>query len=1054
MATPAMSPGSTLVNFSRNLPYRSGAAGITIGGTNDPLVLQAISADRPFPPGDIDLAKASVTASASSDIVFDSGKGSVGFSANGGGFASLGLYQDPSAAVAAMQLVDDISKGFTLPTASNKRWLVLRWGYDATASANGTIALQGASAQFHTDASSHGKFSIFNFIPTDAPALQAIGRLLDSWVLPSRVTTATDLEEGTCIIAEVDGQVAANIGLTYGYNFNWIREAQYAGLTGSIGLKVELGVTATLGFSLAGSYVLVLSREGSAPRLRVRLFKQRKQGVSFALDAGAAITPSTGTFLPGTFDQFVAGVLGIDSRQLTKDLAAIANWAGGKAPLSGLLSGVSPDYVSALITKVTGIDAVAKFEDARQKLLNFLDTWNGLDSKLAALISSYVKGDPQLLNQIREIAKQFAGASTTADYASLVNLLVKGDFLSTAAGKWLETVTLSAILNPIQDSAAFQKVKEAAGLTATLLDGGTAEGSVLKQLRDFIDSRIGLDQIKKVVDEASFNNLDEWMKAKIGAFLDQTVSSLSQVKTVQRTIDLVLSKSQAFYDEAVKVLNDKYMFSLTALYEKNISDQALADVEFDFNSGLNPSAALQNAIAGRFDDLFFKTTPGVTVHSAAMSHGLQRHSHIDLKLPLYSGSVDHMNQSIARISAGNGIVGADGSLSVFDLQASDTVTKISNNAASQSVLAIAGLIPPEKGNAVYNFGSSDGLTYHYSWRQARAKLNLPQLRYQVRQYIDEYVGEAFSVTGFDTWIERLFNAQGQALIQNPGPMLLSLDLSLPAYVMSGWLKAQASERWMPYMTMSTNVQQAMKRIVPFYYFSDPSKYKDIDSAYLLLAYAAMPTSTSATLDANSSLHLNTNKEVYWDWMDTDLRNAMLHCSLAQAKLQAKLPFIYTRLQATYPETAKFYAPGNDTVRNILSAAGTSFGQDLLRGLLSTEAAIVRGCLAAGQSMAKFVAAENSNIKAAIKALTDFGSNIAETFNGKISSVYGGDGLRPLSAAVYLIAAREFYEKPVEPSTLFELIVLRPGSRFVLADFIKGVRPTRQDVLLDQTITNA
>jgi hypothetical protein len=187
MATPALSPSTARINFSKNLPYRSGAAGITITANNDPMVVQAILADSAFPPGDIDLAKVSATASTNNDIVFDSGQGTVNFSANGGGFANLGLYQDPSAAIAAMQLVDDISKGLTLPTTRDKRWLILRWGYDAEASANGAIALQSASVQFGGKASSHGKFAIFRSVPSDAPAMQAIGQLLDSWVLPSKV---------------------------------------------------------------------------------------------------------------------------------------------------------------------------------------------------------------------------------------------------------------------------------------------------------------------------------------------------------------------------------------------------------------------------------------------------------------------------------------------------------------------------------------------------------------------------------------------------------------------------------------------------------------------------------------------------------------------------------------------------------------------------------------------------------------------------------------------------------------------------------------------------
>jgi hypothetical protein len=105
-------------------------------------------------------------------------------------------------------------------------------------------------------------------------------------------------------------------------------------------------------------------------------------------------------------------------------------------------------------------------------------------------------------------------------------------------------------------------------------------------------------------------------------------------------------------------------------------------------------------------------------------------------------------------------------------------------------------------------------------------------------------------------------------------------------------------------------------------------------------------------------------------------------------------------------------------------------------------------------MAKFVAASDTDIKAATRALATFGSKLADTFNNRIASIYGGSALRPLGSAVYLIAAQQFNEAPVQPSALFELIVLKQGSRFALPDFVSGKRPERQDVLLDQPITNA
>ncbi|HEX2329976.1 MAG TPA: hypothetical protein VHN74_14720 [Candidatus Angelobacter sp.] len=1057
MAGTALGTTNATINFSKNLPFRSGSAGIQITATKDLQLAQAILAGQEFPAGDIQLLDLKVTASTGQDIAFNSGHGAVKFSADGGVWGNLGLYKDPSAAISAMQLADDISTGFTLATPPGQRWLIMRWGYDAEASASGSIALQAASVQFGASGSSHGKFAVLSLVPSGTPALQAVGRLIDSWTLPSCVRTITDLEPGTCVISEVDGQVAASLGITYGYNFSWIREAKLAGLSGDIGLKIELGVSATLGASFAGSYALVLSREGSTPKLRLRLFKQRKQGLSFALDAGAVVTGSTGNFLPQQLDEFITAVLGINGQQLIKDLQALESWAGGQTPLSGLLSGLSPDYVKDLLTKVTGVDAVALYEQARQKLLGFLSSWGSLDSKVASLLWSYLKPvNGAVLDQISALTKKFADASTPDDYAAVLNSVVKADFLSSEPGKWLEQLAFGAILKPIQDADAFNQFKKAVSIAANLLDQTTSEGSILKALHDFVDPRIRLDKIENVVDQASFDNLDEWLKAKVAKFLDETVSSLPLVQKVRTTIDLLRTKGQTFYDEVLKALNSKYTFSLSGLYERNTTDEALFDVEFDFSGGLDPSQQLQGVLKGDFADLFFKSIPGVNINAAAVSHQLQRHSHVDLKLPFYNVSVDHMNDSIAKISAGNGVSGSGGALSVYDLQATDAVSEFTAHVATQSAVAIAGLIPPSRGNQARQFDAGGGLSYSYSFRQATASMNRAQLEHQLRPYVDEYLPGVFGDAGWSTWLSELDDAMINSPTNVLGTTLVSLELSFPPQIMAGWLKAQPSERWFPYMQMSQNLQQlGLKKIVPFYYFSDPSRYKDLDSAYTLLAYSAIPASTSARLDDDGTLHLNTNQSVYWDWMDPDLRSGMLNNELTQAKLRAMLPPIYTRLQDSgLGNIAKFYKPGEDTVRSILSSANSAFGHNILMGLLQTEAQVVRGALEAGQSMAKFVAASDTDIKAATRALATFGSKLADTFNNRIASIYGGSALRPLGSAVYLIAAQQFNEAPVQPSALFELIVLKQGSRFALPDFVSGKRPERQDVLLDQPITNA
>lgn len=775
MAAPTAVPEDSF-NFSRDLAYRSGAAGINLDASKNIAALLALKDNMPFPGGDIALADIAVTANTKQDIVFDSGQGKVSFAADGGVWSGLGIYADPANAVAALKLSDDISTGFSLPKSAANYWVILRWGYDVEASGNGSLALGTASVQFGASGSSHGKFAVLRFLPTTTPARTAIQNTIDAWVLPSRVAVADDLVSGSCVIAETDGAVSAKLGVTYGYNFNWVREAKLAGLSGDIGLKIQLGVSAALGFSLTGAFAVVLCRESADPKLRLRLFKQKKQGFSFAFDAGAIVDLNSDKFLPNTFDDFITAVLGIHNQQLVKDLKAIEDWAGGKTPLSGALNAISPDYINQLLRAITGNDPATLFNQAKQKVMSFLNTWGGLDSKGASLLWKYVNQAP-ILADIQNYTAKIANAATADDYAALLNQFVKADFLSTPVGQWAETLALGKLLDAISDNTAFTELKKAAGLANSLLSAGTSENAILKALHQWIDQRIGLTQILGVVNQTSFDNLDEWLKSKIGSFLDEKVGSLAQVQTVQRTINLLREKSQVFYDKVRKALNDKYSFSLTALYESTTTAQALIDVEFDFTAGKNPAAALKDALSGNFDQILLNPIAGVTLHQGSISHQLQRHTHIEVKLPFYDSSIDHVNNSIAKLDGGQGVAAQNGGLAVYDLNATDTVSTFSSQNTSESVLAIAVSLPLSRENAIRIFDTGS-LSYSYSYRQASSRMSRGQLQYQIKPYLEEYLPNSFGdpASGIDGWITQLENAVSPNQANIIGKTLLSLQI--------------------------------------------------------------------------------------------------------------------------------------------------------------------------------------------------------------------------------------------------------------------------------------
>jgi len=386
---------------------------------------------------------------------------------------------------------------------------------------------------------------------------------------------------------------------------------------------------------------------------------------------------------------------------------------------------------------------------------------------------------------------------------------------------------------------------------------------------------------------------------------------------------------------------------------------------------------------------------------------------------------------------------------VYQLDSSDEISRITNRGGNDSHLVMGAKIPAVAGNATRVFGEPT-FTYNYSYRQASRNMRRDQLQYQLKPYVDQYVGKAFINGPFDLWLSEMDRALHMAPTDQFGYALLSIDLSLPSAVVASWLNASAEERTLSYMDMSIALQAALKSLVALYYFTDVAKYDDIDTAYVLLGYQAMPTTTSARLDGNQ-LSINTSREVYWDWMDGSLREAVLRCSLTEAKLRAMLPAVFQRIQNANPATSKFYEPGDGTVKKIRNAV--SQNDQLLKSLLFTEAEIIHGALKAGQNLARFREKQGADVKAATRALATFGSTITDTFNKKVSSIYGGDALRPLGTMLFVAAAQALSGEVQPASALYRFLALQRDAAFQPAGFLQGQLP-EDGILIQQSIVNA
>lgn len=1065
MATPGSALSEPdLIQFDKSKQFLDGNAsvGIQVSADKDSEVLKALKDNKPFPDRQIELGNLTVNAQIGHDISFLGDRGTVSFSGSASAFAGIGIYKNPSALLQTLNPPDETAPSLNLPTPSGSALLLLRWGFDAQASANGSIALgAGGAATFGVDGHREGLYAAIRCIPQTTGARSQLTDLVQSWILPARINNASQLAPGTWIFSEVDGSYGVKLGAQFGYDFNWVRALPLTGISGDIALRIQLGASVALGFNAQGKYGVVVARESLNPadrQLRLRIFKFSKKGWDFNFNAGAVVTPST-SGLPADYKEFIGAVFGLHSAQFLKDLQLFNKWSDPSNKLPDLFAGVAVDEGLNLLQEVSGVDPRTAFDKAKGFVTNLLNQWDQIDHTVATMIWKLIP-EQDALNKIAGIAKSVATATPDSLEKLLEQKLANVSFFETPEGKWLEAAAGGRILSALTGTQAFIDLQKWAKLTASILDDSELQAG-LARLKSFIDDALDIKQIESVVNQTTFDSLNDWIKAKLSAFLGAKLDFTALTK-IQTAIDKLNKLGQSFYDRAIQALNQQYSFSFAETYQSSTTRTALLDITFDFNSG-NPalSSLMQRALDGDFADLFLKSFPGVTVNVGTLTHDLQRHKHIDVTLPHFQLSIDHFNDALAQAN----VVQQDGQrLLVYDLDAKDVFT-VGNRRQSSLTIGAHLALPA---NTVIRH-SSRSLSYSYSYKQATKNMRRAQFQSQLRSYVDTYFPSVFSggtsgnASGsFSAWVgdlDKLIDQLDPNGTDNFGNTLLSLEVSLPEASVASWINVPSRKdkdanltRYLEYMSMSRKLQKKLKEIVRLYYFADPEKYKDLDSARTLLAWAAIVPSTSAVLRSDGSVTINTNKDPYWNFPDPQFVNGFLTQPQTIAALSVLLQDAAACLQGTpgLESLAKSYSI--DTIQTVVT---TAFHSPLLHDLLIAEANLVANAFNAGLELADLRDTTDTDPAEVIARLSKVGEDFTSIFNSAAKTVFSGDMARPLSTALFLEAGTAFdsLQAKSAPVASLGVTVLRQSAAFPPAGFPDGPPPDKKDVVCRQVLLN-
>jgi hypothetical protein len=306
-----------------------------------------------------------------------------------------------------------------------------------------------------------------------------------------------------------------------------------------------------------------------------------------------------------------------------------------------------------------------------------------------------------------------------------------------------------------------------------------------------------------------------------------------------------------------------------------------------------------------------------------------------------------------------------------------------------------------------------------------ANMDLSQLQSGIEPFAVQFMPRAFpDDDSFSRW------ASTGNLLTAPGNTLVSLDVSLPAAYPLAWLNNTVTDPKDPiYQKLSIQLQALLKRYLRDYYFRDFRNYKDLQSAYLVLLYAAIPLSNAVQIENGAFSSLGNG--IYWNPTEIDTVSAMAQKALDSGAFQRQLATAQTRLLAAgLTDLAKSYDPSDGFDVDFKMAMNSV--STLQNPLLLAETNVVLDAYSAAQDAANFNALAAANQPAdAIKKLTDFGLQIAAAFNNDLSTVFSdNDALQRVSPLIFAQAATVFDASlPAAPpfDATLNVTVLKPGA---------------------------
>jgi hypothetical protein len=716
-------------------------------------------------------------------------------------------------------------------------------------------------------------------------------------------------------------------------------------------------------------------------------------------------------------------------------------WTDPNNKLEDLLSASLVDYAKGLVKEVTGFDPDTEIDKALATLSRPIELWKSLPHEITSVLYDVLRQNTPL-EELRVFLNRVVTASNPEKLANeITSRLREVDFFETTIGKWITAAAEEGIVSLLQKvSEQTDQLAALAQKTLELLDGGKVE-ETLRELQKWIEEKLGLTKIL-AISETSFADIDPWLKQRLSDFLGKQEIIFAQLREIQLAINRLKAKAEDFYRRGYEALTEKYRAEFHYAYQKTTTRTAMIDVTFDFAA--DPQSArtlLAETLNGDFTRLLSQRLPGAKLNEAVLTHEIKRRSHLEINLPYFSSTLEHINLSFAD---GKVVDAVGGRLWLFNLKAHDAV---SNN-TSMSKLTVAMSLTEEAG--VRKFSKED---YHYNYvlRLTKRKARREYLEDKLETLVRQYLPSAFSSNGkesFSTYLTALDKALDDSQDNNFGNLLIGLDVSLPSQTLAAWKNVPVEDLDEKYLAMSRRVQELLRRLIPLCYIQDLDQYKQSLAIYPLLAYCSLPPINRVALSGNQ-LKFTHDRVHDWDWKDDQLRNKVFE-QFGAPKLQDQiLPQVRRELQG-HPNIKAEYE--NTKIERILSLHAPEALANF-KNLMLVESDLITGIHKAGKQFRQHLDAQN--VEKAVAELTKFGATLTDSFNNKVgNTIYEGSSFRPLGSLLFVEVAKIFDESlanTIRPTAMLEILALRNDSTFILENFVKGIKPEPADLVLQQRI---